>query len=247
MIERSGGSQCSSPFSLFEELTCSSPSWDCFSPAYTPSMTALPSATHSPTALDGTGAQPSSRGPHKKRKFLPINDPLATRFTSTSSSVSDHKMSKDISPSSSFSCTNERGSLEDDIVVEALRMLSGSVKSLHHHKGIRSGASSVSGGYNFFHPSDGCDTDYLSSFSLSDTPQSSRQQSPTRMVLDDPCLVLPGQMDGLKMNSSYFSLSTTPWSSRPESPHNEYHRITPQNIDGLKMCYEIPHPAERTI
>lgn len=128
-------------------------------------------------------------------------------------------------------------------MVEALRMLSGSVKSLH--KGLRSGASSVSGGYNFFQPSDGCDTDYMSSFSLSDTPQSSRPHSPTRMVLDDPCLVLPGQMDGLKMNSSYFSLSPTPWSSRPESPHNEYHRMIPQHIDGSKTCYEIPHIAEK--
>ena len=80
----------------------------------------------------------------------------------------------------------------------------------------------------------------MSSFSLSDTPMSSMPQSPTRLVLDDPSLVLPGQMDGLKMNSSYFSLSTTPWSSRPESPEDNRSQIQSDNIN-MKMCYEMSH------
>jgi hypothetical protein len=238
MTERSVDTQCSSPFSLFEELTCSSPSWDCFSPAYTPNMTALPSATHSPNAQE-TG-QMEGRGPHKKRKLLPLNDPPTPKLAkSTASVTTDQLKTKNFSRSESSSVTNEKGSLEDDIVVEALRMLSGSSRS--RNKGHRSGASSVSGGYNFFHPSDGCDTDYMSTFSLSDTPMSSRPQSPTRLVLDDPSLVLPGQMDGLKMNSSYFSLSTTPWSSRPESPEDNRSQILPENMNSLKMCYEMSH------
>jgi hypothetical protein len=136
---------------------------------------------------------------------------------------------------------SDRGSLEDDIVVEALRMLSGSSRTFQ--KGHReSSASSVSGGYNYFQTSDGGDTDYMSSFSLSTTPFTSRPQSPTRMVLDDPSLVLPGQMDGLKMNTSYFSLSATSWSSRNESPNafpDDNSLILPEQMDSLKMCYDI--------
>jgi hypothetical protein len=238
MTERSVDTQCSSPFSLFEELTCSSPSWDCFSPAYTPNMTALPSATHSPNAQEAGHME--GRGPHKKRKLLPPNDPPTPKLgQSTATVTTDQLRTKNFSRSESSSVTNEKGSLEDDIVVEALRMLSGSSRS--RNKGHRSGASSVSGGYNFFHPSDGCDTDYMSTFSLSDTPMSSRPQSPTRLVLDDPSLVLPGQMDGLKMNSSYFSLSTSPWSSRPESPEDNRSQILPENTNSLKMCYEMLH------
>ena len=220
ITERSNGSQCSSPFSLFEELTCSSPSWDCFSPVYTPSMTAPPSANHSPVLQIGVPQGQGGRGPHKKRKFLPLNDPNAPKFDTTprerspDSSVSDHKRAKGISRSSSYTSLNNRGSLEDDIVVEALRMLSGRSRSMQ--KGHRSGGSSISGGYDYFNPSDSCDTDYMSSFSLSDTPISSRAHSPTRMMLDDPTLLLPGQMDGLRMNSSYFSLTNAPWSRRVE-------------------------------
>ena len=183
-------------------------------------MTAPQSANHSPVLQ--IGVPQGGRGPHKKRKFLPLNDPNAPKFDTTpreqspDSSVSDHKRAKGISRSSSYSCLNNRGSLEDDIVVEALRMLSGRSRSLQ--KGHRSGGSSISGGYDYFNPSDSCDTDYMSSFSLSDTTLSSRAQSPTRMMLDDPTLLLPGQMDGLRMNSSYFSLTNAPWSRRVGFP-----------------------------
>lgn len=181
-------------------------------------MTAPPSANHSPVLQ--IGVPQGGRGPHKKRKFLPLNDLNAPKFDTTprerspDSSESDHKRARSVSRSSSSSCLNNRGSLEDDIVVEALRMLSGRSRSLH--KGRRSGGSSISGGYDYFNPSDSYDTDYMSSFSLSDTPLSSRNQSPTRMMLDDPTLLLPGQMDGLRMNSSYFSLTNAPWSRRVE-------------------------------
>lgn len=149
----------------------------------------------------------------------PIQEQITQRDGKLNSFIDDLQKPKYFSRSTSCSCMSDRGSVEDDIVVEALRMLSGSSRAAQKsNRG--SGASSVSGGYNFFNPSDGGDTDYMSSFSLSTTPFCSRPQSPTRLVLDDPSLILPCQMDGLKMNTSYFSLSTTPWSSRPESPED---------------------------